>query len=236
MRTCPIRSRALFLRSMEPLLSFKEVSKAYRSAQTLVKALDTISLQVEYGERCAIVGPSGSGKSTMLALAAGLDLATSGEVRLGGENLALLSQERRAKLRLELVGFVFQSFQLIPTLTALENIAVPAELRGREARSEARALLEVVGLSARAEHYPSQLSGGEQQRVALARAFINKPKLILADEPTGSLDRENAERALDYFERLNQEYGSALLLVTHDSELSKRMSRIITLRHGELAP
>jgi putative ABC transport system ATP-binding protein len=220
--------------SPSSILSFQKVSKRFESANQPLTVLHEISFELAAGESCAVVGPSGSGKSTLLGLAAGLDLPSSGVVSLNGQALSALGEDQRSLLRLRSVGFVFQSFQLIPTLTALENICVPAELRGCSAHAEALELLKEVGLSARADHYPRQLSGGEQQRVALARAFVNKPSIIFADEPTGSLDRENAQRALAQMLELNRSFGTALLLVTHDAEVSCQMSRTIRLRGGEI--
>jgi putative ABC transport system ATP-binding protein len=179
------------------------------------------------------VGPSGSGKTTLLGLCAGLDQATSGEVVLDGIQLGALDEDGRAAVRNRSVGFVFQSFQLIPTLTALENVMVPLELRGEAgAAGRARELLERVGLEGRFSHFPAQLSGGEQQRVGLARAFINRPKVLFADEPTGNLDEETGRRVIDSLFALNADSGTALLIVTHDAELAGRAERIIQLRAG----
>jgi putative ABC transport system ATP-binding protein len=181
-----------------------------------------------------VVGPSGSGKSTLLALLAGLEQPTGGLVVLDGALLSLLSEDERARLRAEKVGFVFQSFHLIPTLTARENVQVPLELRGEEARARAAELLERVGLADRGHHYPAQLSGGEQQRVALARAFIHRPRILFADEPTGNLDAENGRHVVDLMAELNRELGTTLVLVTHDPELASRARRLIRLADGAL--
>lgn len=196
--------------------------------------LSGVSFALAAGETCAILGPSGSGKSTLLALCAGLDAASEGDILLEGQNLAELSEDERAALRVDRVGFVFQNFQLLPTLTALENVMVPAELLGtKDARSRAAELLGRVGLGGRLGHYPNQLSGGEQQRVAIARAFINEPALLFADEPTGNLDFETGHRIVEMLFELNREQGTALLLVTHDLELAGRASRVIRLRGGK---
>ena len=202
--------------------------------------LKDIDLEIETGVAVAIVGPSGSGKTTLLGLLAGLDLPSSGQVILDGSSLGELSEDERALLRAEKVGFVFQSFQLIPTLTALENVLVPIELQddgavdGAEAGRRAGELLDRVGLSDRAHHYPAQLSGGEQQRVGLARAFANRPKVLMADEPTGNLDADTGGRVIDLMVRLNQEEGATLILVTHDTELASRAHRIVRLSGGRI--
>ncbi len=194
-----------------------------------------ISFQVRPTESVAIVGPSGSGKTTLLGLCAGLDQPTSGSVTLDGSNLASMSEDDRARLRNTSVGFVFQNFQLIPTLTALENVMLPLELRGNaQARAKASKLLERTGLAGRVSHYPSQLSGGEQQRVALARAFINEPKVLFADEPTGNLDGANSEMVMRLLLELNHESGAALVLVTHNVDLARRAHRVLTLHCGSL--
>jgi putative ABC transport system ATP-binding protein len=184
------------------------------------------------------VGPSGSGKTTLLGLIAGLDQPTQGSVTLAGHSLAELSEDQRAELRARTVGFVFQSFQLLPTLTALENVCVPLELGGgpggREGAARARELLERVGLGARLDHYPAQLSGGEQQRVALARAFANRPQLLFADEPTGNLDAETGHQVIELLLELNRDAGTTLVLVTHDLELAARAHRVIRLAGGRV--
>jgi putative ABC transport system ATP-binding protein len=195
--------------------------------------LNDISFSVEKGNILALVGESGSGKTTLLGLCAGLDTPTSGQVVLAGENLGRLGEDARARVRNAHVGFVFQNFQLIPTLTALENVLVPVELRGEGGREgEARELLSRVGLGERFDHYPVQLSGGEQQRVALARAFMNRPKVLFCDEPTGNLDGDTAAAMTELVFGLNRERGTTLVLVTHDMELAKRCQRIIRLKSG----
>jgi putative ABC transport system ATP-binding protein len=194
--------------------------------------LKDITFSVGAGEFVAVVGPSGSGKSTLLGLLAGLDLPSSGRVYLDGQDLSGLSEDARAILRGEKVGFVFQSFQLIPTLTARENVQVPLELRGLESSDRAASLLERVGLGDRGHHYPAQLSGGEQQRVALARAFTNDPKVLFADEPTGNLDATTGHTIIDLMVELNRAYGTTLVLVTHDPELAQLARRTIRLRDG----
>jgi putative ABC transport system ATP-binding protein len=192
-----------------------------------------ISFALPAGSTCAIVGPSGSGKTTLLGLCAGLDLPTAGTVRLGGFDLGALDEDGRARVRNDVVGFVFQNFQLIPTLTALENVMVPLELRGQtRVRDEAVSLLRRVGLGERLSHYPAQLSGGEQQRVALARAFINRPKVLFADEPTGNLDAETGHLVIENLFALNASLGTTLVLVTHDPELAGRAQRMIRLKGG----
>ena len=191
-----------------------------------------VSFQVEDGETVAIVGPSGSGKTTLLGLLAGLDRPTSGTVRIDGTDLGALSEDERARLRREKIGFVFQSFQLIPTLTARENVEVPLELRGVSAGARAGDLLARVGLAGREHHYPTQLSGGEQQRVAIARAFIHQPSILFADEPTGNLDAATGGRVVELLMELNREQGTTLVLVTHDMELAGRARRVIRLSDG----
>ncbi len=195
--------------------------------------LKQVTFTLNDGDTCAIVGPSGSGKTTLLGLAAGLDAPSTGSVRLCGEDIGPATEDERARIRNQFVGFVFQSFRLIPTLTALENVRVPADLRGDdEAARRASDLLTEVGLGERQDHYPSQLSGGEQQRVALARAFINRPRILFADEPTGNLDTETGERVADLLFELNRTAGTTLVLVTHDLELARRTGRVIRLRSG----
>jgi putative ABC transport system ATP-binding protein len=198
--------------------------------------LHDTSFGLEGGSSIAVVGPSGSGKTTLLGLCAGLDRATSGSVELAGESLDALDEDARARVRNSSVGFVFQNFQLIPTLTALENVLVPLELRGdRGCEPQARALLERVGLGDRASHYPVQLSGGEQQRVALARAFINRPKILFCDEPTGDLDSVTAESMVELIFGLNREHATTLVLVTHNLELAGRCRRVLRLKGGRVA-
>lgn len=197
--------------------------------------LHDISFSVTAGEAVAVVGASGSGKSTLLGLMAGLDLPSSGAVKLGGQDLSAMDEDERAELRGRLLGFVFQSFQLLPALTALENAMLPLELAGRsDAREQAAAMLERVGLGARFNHYPKHLSGGEQQRVALARAFAIKPKLLLADEPTGNLDAATGEQVIDLMFAMNAESGTTLILVTHDEALARRCGRTLRLSAGGL--
>ena len=217
------------------ILDLHQLTKIYQSGESELTVLDSVSLSVNEGETCAVVGPSGSGKSTLLGLCAGLDRPTRGRVVLCGTDLSGLSEDDCAEIRNQQVGFVFQSFQLIPTLTAIENVMVPAELRGdRSARDRALALLEQVGLVARVNHYPAQLSGGEQQRVGLARAFINRPRILFADEPTGNLDADTSETIESLLFNLNQKEGTTLVLVTHDLELARKTSRIIQLKAGKV--
>ncbi len=201
----------------------------------MLRILHNVDLRLEAGDTCAVVGPSGSGKSTLLGLCAGLDRATSGSVRLLGRLLEDLDEDQRAALRNEGVGFVFQSFQLLPTLTALENVLVPLELSGISgARAQARALLERVGLGGRFNHYPLQLSGGEQQRVALARAFIRRPRILFADEPTGNLDADTSAPIVEMLFEMNRAHGTALVLVTHDPALAARARRTVQMRAGSI--
>ena len=198
--------------------------------------LEDIGFRIAPGEAVAIVGASGSGKSTLLSLLAGLDAPTSGSVSLGEVRLSALDEDGRAKLRGERIGFVFQSFQLLPALTALENVMLPLELRGdRDAETPARAILARVGLAERLDHYPKQLSGGEQQRVALARAFVTRPALLFADEPTGNLDTATGQAIIDLLFELNQQLGTTLVLVTHDEQLAARCGRTLRLVAGRLA-
>lgn len=197
--------------------------------------LKDVNLSLDAGDTMAIVGPSGSGKTTLLGLCAGLDDASAGSVELDGMAIEAMSQDQRAALRNQLVGFVFQSFQLIPTLTAIENVLVPLELRGETGRQkEAEDLLTEVGLGDRLDHYPLQLSGGEQQRVALARAFIHRPKILFADEPTGNLDSATSAPIVEMLFRLNREAGTALVLVTHDPSLAAKARRVVTMSGGEI--
>ncbi len=213
----------------------EHLTKTYRSGERTLTVLRDVSLSVQDGSRCAIVGPSGSGKTTLLGLCAGLDRPTSGSVALNGVALNDLNEDELAQIRNQHVGFVFQTFQLIPTLTALENVVVPIELRGESGvRRQAIDLLNQVGLGNRLDHYPAQLSGGEQQRVSLARAFINQPKILFADEPTGNLDGETAEKISDLLFELNEATGTTLVLVTHNLELAQRTQRIISLKSGSI--
>jgi putative ABC transport system ATP-binding protein len=218
-----------------PILEVRSLTKSYPSGAGLLTVLRDITLTLNFGATCSILGPSGSGKTTLLGLAAGLDLPTSGSVRLNGIDLGATSEDDRARIRNELIGFVFQNFQLIPTLTALENVTVPMELRGdRSARDLGRELLQRVGLGERRDHFPAQLSGGEQQRVALARAFINRPKILFADEPTGNLDAETSATVIEIMLELNRDAGTALVLVTHDPDVAGATERTIRLRNGEM--
>jgi putative ABC transport system ATP-binding protein len=214
------------------------VSKLVKTADGNLSILHELSFQIEQGESVAIVGASGSGKSTLLSLLAGLDLPSAGQIDLMGQNLNLLDEDGRARLRGQLVGFVFQSFQLLPHLTALENVMLPLEIAGNsqvQARQFAREWLEKVGLTPRSNHFPKTLSGGEQQRVALARAFINKPAILFADEPTGSLDEASGNRVIELLFELNRENSSTLVLVTHDPALAARCGRQLNLHGGRLA-
>ena len=214
-------------------LAAEKLTKSYASGERTLTVLDRVSFTIEHGTTCSIVGPSGSGKTTLLGLCAGLDRASSGSVQLDGVALETLDEDQRARLRNERVGFVFQNFQLVPTLSALENAMVPLELRGRkDARDRAAHWLERVGLGSRFDHYPTQLSGGEQQRVALARAFINSPRVLFADEPTGNLDGDTSDQVQELLFSLNREESTTLILVTHDLELAQRTQRIIRLRNG----
>ncbi len=218
-----------------PILRVQQLTKSYTTGAGELTVLKNISFELPEGSTCAILGPSGSGKTTLLGLCAGLDRPTSGTVHLNGEPLADLNEDERARARNLHVGFVFQNFQLIPTLTALENVTVPMELRGdRTARALGLELLENVGLGARVDHFPTQLSGGEQQRVALARAFINRPKILFADEPTGNLDAETSGGIIEIMLELNRSAGTALVLVTHDQEVAGLTERTIRLRSGEM--
>ena len=219
----------------DPVLLVRDLTKTFTSGGRPLTVLDGVSFGVEDGATCAVVGPSGSGKTTLLGLAAGLDRPTRGTVRLAGTSLGPLDEDERAALRSRKVGFVFQNFRLLPTLTAAENVAVPLELRGdRGARAAALDLLDRVGLADRAGHYPTQLSGGEQQRVALARAFAGRPALLFADEPTGNLDAETGARVEALLFDLNREAGTALVVVTHDLELAARCERTVRLRAGRV--
>ncbi|HEU4456156.1 MAG TPA: ABC transporter ATP-binding protein [Longimicrobium sp.] len=214
------------------MLIVENLSKQYRSGGQQLAAVRNVSFQVEPGETVAIVGPSGSGKTTLLGLLAGLDRPTSGTVRLDGTDMGVLSEDDRARLRRERIGFVFQSFQLIPTLTARENVEVPLELRGEGSGDRADDLLARVGLGGRGHHFPAQLSGGEQQRVAIARAFVHRPSILFADEPTGNLDAATGGRIIELLTELNRELGTTLVLVTHDMDLAARTRRVIRLADG----
>lgn len=218
-----------------PVLSVRAVTKSIDTGVHRVEILRGIDFDIERGEFVAIMGASGSGKSTLLGLLAGLDSPTSGSIFIDGEEITGLNEDALASLRNRKIGFVFQSYQLIPTLTAEENVLLPAELAGEattQAMDRARQLLDTVGLAERRDHYPVQLSGGEQQRVALARAFMRKPPLLLADEPTGNLDSTNGKHVLTLLRDLNRSEGATLILVTHDKELAAHATRIITLKDG----
>jgi len=220
---------------MDSILQLQNVSKTYQSAGRTLTVLDNINFSVATGSTLSIVGPSGSGKTTLLGLCAGLDRASSGSVVLNNIPLDNLNEDKRAQVRNEYVGFIFQNFQLLPTLTALENVMVPMELRGeKHAKARAQDLLDKVGLANRGHHYPAQLSGGEQQRVSLARAFSNKPRLLFADEPTGNLDAETSERIEALLFDLNKEAGTTLIMVTHNLELAAKTHRIIRIKGGKI--
>ena len=220
---------------METILDIKNVSKIYQSANQSLTVLDHINFSINKGDTVAITGPSGSGKTTLLGLCAGLDRASSGSVMLNNIALDTLSEDERAAVRNQYVGFIFQNFQLLPTLTALENVMVPLELRGAtNIKSTAMSLLDKVGLADRSHHYPVQLSGGEQQRVSLARAFSNQPALLFADEPTGNLDAETSEKVIKLLFDLNKDAGTTLVIVTHDLDLAARTNRIIKIKGGKL--
>lgn len=217
------------------ILLAEKLTKVYRSAGRDLTVLENVSFSVAQGDSLAIIGPSGSGKTTLLGLCAGLDTATSGTLSLMGFKLNAMDEDDRAYLRNQYVGFVFQNFQLLSTLTALENVMVPLELRGdKGVAPKAKELLDRVGLADRSHHYPSQLSGGEQQRVAMARAFITSPKILFADEPTGNLDEENAQHITELLFGMNKEQGTTLVLVTHNLELAQRTQRILRMRGGKL--
>ena len=216
------------------MLRCESLSRTYVSGGRELTVLKDISFEVKPGGFVAIVGPSGSGKTTLLGLLAGLDRPTTGRVWLDGHDLDALDEDGRARLRRERVGFVFQSFQLIPTLTALENVQVPLELAGGDGAAHSRDLLERVGLGGRGHHYPAQLSGGEQQRVALARAFSNRPRILFADEPTGNLDARTGAVIIDLMAELNRQAGTTLVLVTHDPDLASRAERTIRLADGRV--
>lgn len=220
---------------MDIILNIQNLSKTYESGGRTLTVLDDISFAIQAGSTMSIVGPSGSGKTTLLGLCAGLDRSSSGIVELNHIRLDNLNEDQRAQVRNQYVGFIFQNFQLLPTLTALENVMVPLELRGeKNIRPRALELLDKVGLADRGHHYPTQLSGGEQQRVSLARAFSNSPKILFADEPTGNLDAETSEKVVKLIFDLNREAGTTLVLVTHDLEMASKTQRIIRIRGGAL--
>ena len=220
------------------ILEVEALHKSFVTASgERLEVVRNVSFGLERGSSCALVGPSGSGKTTLLGLCAGLDSPTSGTVKFEGRSLSALDEDSRAVLRRSKMGFVFQNFQLVPNLTAVENVAVPLELAGirySQARDRAIAVLERVGLKARTQHYPAQLSGGEQQRVALARAVIHQPAIIFADEPTGNLDAANSDKVTELLFALNTEFHTSLVLVTHNLELARRTDRVITLKGGEI--
>ncbi|ETZ20585.1 ABC transporter ATP-binding protein [Pedobacter sp. V48] len=217
----------------ENILHIENVSKIYKSAGKELTVLNNVNFSVEGGSTLAITGPSGSGKTTLLGLCAGLDRSTTGSVKLNGIKLDELTEDQRAAVRNRYIGFIFQNFQLMPTLTALENVMVPMELRGeKDIRAHAMDLLDKVGLAERSHHYPVQLSGGEQQRVSLARAFSNKPAILFADEPTGNLDAETSEKIEKLMFELNRDARTTLIIVTHDLELAMRTNRIIKIKGG----
>jgi len=220
---------------MSKILKITGLEKIYASGDKQLTVLHDISFVVEKGQTFSIVGPSGSGKTTLLGLCAGLDAPNAGSVVLCGHDLNNLNEDQRAQLRNKEVGFIFQNFQLLPTLTALENVSVPLELQGaKDAVQKSRELLAKVGLADRLHHYPSQLSGGEQQRVALARAFANAPSILFADEPTGNLDAETGEKVIQLLLDLNKENGTTLVIITHDLELANRTQQILTLKGGKI--
>lgn len=222
---------------MKNILETKNLTRHFKSGNKTLTVVNDINFAVEEGISCAIVGPSGSGKTTLLGLCAGLDRPNSGTVMLNDIQLNTLDEDQRALVRNQYVGFVFQTFQLVPTLTALENVMIPLELRGEvtaDVRKRALELLDNVGLTDRVHHYPTQLSGGEQQRVSIARAFINQPKILFADEPTGNLDNETGLHIEELIFNLNKQQGTTLILVTHDLELAAKCDRIIKLKSGSI--
>ncbi|EPX9362711.1 ABC transporter ATP-binding protein [Aeromonas veronii] len=221
--------------SSTPIIVVKGLGKSVRLGQESLTILEGIDLQVNSGETVALVGASGSGKSTLLGLLAGLDLPSQGDIEILGKSLGELDEEGRARLRAEQIGFVFQSFLLLPTMTALENVMLPAELRGeRDCEPRARELLAAVGLGERLHHLPPRLSGGEQQRVAIARAFMTRPSLLLADEPTGNLDSKTGEKVIELLFELNRKHGTTLVVVTHDHLLAERCQRQVVMTAGRL--
>lgn len=220
---------------MPKILKINGLEKTYASGSKQLTVLQNVFFDVEKGQTFSIVGPSGSGKTTLLGLCAGLDKPDAGSVELCGYDLNDLNEDERAQLRNKEVGFIFQNFQLLPTLTALENVSVPLELQGvKDAAISAKALLKKVGLIDRLDHYPSQLSGGEQQRVALARAFSNRPSILFADEPTGNLDEETGEKVIKLLFELNKEAGTTLVIISHDLELANRTQQILRLKGGQI--
>jgi len=221
--------------TQDSILKVSNLTKTYKSGEASLTVLNDVSFEIMRGARCAIVGPSGSGKTTLLGLCAGLDTPTTGLVNLNGIVLDKLSEDEKAKVRNQHVGFIFQNFNLLPTLTALENVMIPLELQNHpQSRKRALDLLEKVGLSDRVRHYPAQLSGGEQQRVSIARAFANEPAILFADEPTGNLDGETGATIENLIFELNENAGTTLVLVTHDMELARKTQRIITMKNGKV--
>jgi putative ABC transport system ATP-binding protein len=217
------------------ILSVEHLTKVFKSGDQNLTVLSDVSFAIEETSACAIIGPSGSGKTTLIAVCAGLERPSEGSVIFNGLSLDRSSEEELARVRNQFVGFIFQNFQLLPSLTALENVMVPAEIRGENhARSRAAGLLQQVGLQGRLDHYPIQLSGGEQQRVAIARAFMNRPKILFADEPTGNLDAETARDIVRLIFELNATTGTTLILVTHDPDLTRHAGRVISLKAGKL--
>lgn len=218
------------------ILSVEQIQKTFETKGRQLTVVDDISFDIQQGENVAIVGPSGSGKTTLLGLCAGLDTPTSGRIVLAGKDITRLDEDQKAAIRNEYVGFIFQNFQLLPTLTALENVMIPLELQGKTSGARERAidLLTRVGLGDRLTHYPSQLSGGEQQRVSLARAFSNNPKVLFADEPTGNLDNDTGQMVEDLLLELNREQGTTLIIVTHDLDLANRADRVLSIKGGRL--
>jgi putative ABC transport system ATP-binding protein len=220
---------------VDSILNIRNLSKTFSTAGHTLTVLDNINLSVEAGSTVAVIGPSGSGKTTLLGLSAGLDRSTTGTIELNNIILDKLNEDERAKVRNRYVGFIFQNFQLLPTLTALENVMVPLELRAeKNIKNRSKELLDKVGLGDRLHHYPAQLSGGEQQRVSLARAFSNSPKILFADEPTGNLDSETSEKVIKLLFDLNTEAGTTLIIVTHNTELAAGTRRIIRLKGGSV--
>lgn len=222
---------------MSFILETTNLTKKYESGASQLTVLDAVNVQISTGATASIVGPSGSGKTTLLGLCAGLDRASSGTVCVAGHDITHFSEGERAELRRTSIGFIFQNFQLMPNLTAIENVVIPAELQGKnssETQQRAKDLLVRVGLGSRMKHYPKQLSGGEQQRVAIARAFIHEPKILFADEPTGNLDEESSILIEDMLFEINKELGTTLVLVTHDNELAKKTEYLIKLKGGKL--
>ncbi len=221
---------------MKAILEVEDLKKSYKGVNKVLTVLDEVYFTINAGEIVSIVGPSGSGKTTLLGLCAGLDIPSSGKIILTGSNITDKSENQKAQLRNQNVGFIFQNFQLLPTLTAIENVMIPLELQGKSkgAKEKATDLLNRVGLGDRINHYPTQLSGGEQQRVSLARAFSNTPKILFADEPTGNLDEETSDIVEGLLFELNKEHGTTLVIVTHDIELADKTQRIIRLKGGRV--